>query len=159
VADKRWKDVERKTAAKLTEILSGVGNFTPVERIPLLGREGPDLTVNESGLVVNVKSRERILTRLMAPAGRLIYIGTEFVGFRLDHLHECNRLDYCATTPWPMLTEWYCHMDKWTKQFQSEGISSIFLHRPRMPIGLTTVVIHHHDLRRLQCNLNPQTVR
>jgi hypothetical protein len=158
VGDKRWKDVERKEAAKLNEILSGIGNFTPVERIPLLGREGPDLTVNESKLVINVKSRERILTRLMAPAGRLIYIG-DLVGFRLEHLPVINFLAACTTDPWAPLTEWYCHMDKWTKQFQPDGISSIFLHRPRMPIGLTTVVIHINDFWRLQCQIFPRTIR
>jgi hypothetical protein len=34
----RWKNVERKVAAQLNALLSDVGDFSPIERIPLLGR-------------------------------------------------------------------------------------------------------------------------
>jgi hypothetical protein len=64
MTDKRWKAVERFVAAEFNSVLSGIGNYSSIERIPLLGREGPDLTVNELGLVINVKSRSRIPERL-----------------------------------------------------------------------------------------------
>ena len=159
MSDKRWKSVERSTAAYLTRILSDTRNMSPVERIPLLGREGPDLTINETLLVINVKSRKRIPVRLMAPAKTLLWSG-DLVGFRLDHLLEFTSCDMGTkiTDPWKQLDEWYAHMDQWTRQFQADGISAIFLHRPRMPIGLTTVVIHHNDFRRLACQLKTPTL-
>ena len=149
----RWKDVERKVAAKLNDGLSGVGKFKPIERIPLLGREGPDLTVNETGLVINVKSRECIPPRLFPISGRILNIGY-YSCFRLEDL--CKLPDMAidgGTEPWKRLTDWYERMDQWTQEFQPKGITCIVIHRPRMPIGHAGVVIHHTDIWRLSCQI------
>ena len=156
--DKRWKQVERGAAAELNHILSGVGNFTLVERIPLLGREGPDLTINETRLVINVKSRQIIPDRLFPASFQLLPIG-DLVCFRMEDLPLVSR--YGASTPtrpWKQLQDWYDRMDKWTRECQPDGISAIFLHRPRMPYGRMGIAIHHEHLRRLSCNLNRTTL-
>ena len=155
MTDKRWKQVERGAAQELNRVLSGIGKFTPVERIPLLGREGPDLTVNETGLVINVKSRKAIPDRLFPGSNQLLFIG-RLVVFRLEDLKRCRTawMEIPTTDPWKRLQDWYDLMDCWTQEFQPDGISAIFLHRPRMPYGNMGVVIHHEHLRRLSCNLN-----
>jgi hypothetical protein len=176
--DKRWKSVERHVATELNCILSDVGNhFSPIERIPILGREGPDLTINETGLVINVKSRKVIPDRLFPNSFQLLRIG-DLVCFRLDHIRTAHLFEAGASVSrWEQLSDWYDLMDAWTQQlktiqttttimrnsrmpvekwtstFKENCISAIFLHRPRMPIGHCGVVIHFDNLRRLSCNL------
>src|SRR5512139_3927572 len=52
----RPRRVEREVASLLSDFFRSIG-CSPVERIPVLGRTGPDMTINEVGLVVDVKSR------------------------------------------------------------------------------------------------------
>ena len=154
MSDKRWKAVERATAAALNAVLSDVGNFTPIERIPLLGREGPDLTINEVGLVINVKSRAIIPPRLFPQAKQLLHI-SDLVCFRMEDLCRVSSFPIlaAATPSWKKLKDWWEFMDKWTKEFQPDGITAILIHRPRMPIGHMGIAIHFKDLRRLQCQI------
>lgn len=159
MTDKRWKAVERFIAAELNTVLSGIGNYSSIERIPLLGREGPDLTVNELGLVINVKSRTRIPERLFPKKAQTMFIG-DYLVFRLEELHRaaCARpftamLPENATPSWKQLKDWYELMDKWTQEFKPEGITSIVIHRPRMPYGHAGVVIKISDLGRLTCRI------
>jgi hypothetical protein len=153
--NKRWKSVERGAAEELNRILSCVGKFTPVERIPLLGREGPDLTVNETRLVINVKSRQKIHPRLLPEPFQLLFCG-DLVIFRLAELSCVNTflMEPAAVDGSKILRDWYDRMDRWTQEFQPDGISAIFLHRPRVPYGSMGVAIHFNNLRRLSCNLN-----
>ena len=154
MTDKRWKAVEHGMATAFTKVLSDVG-MSPIERIPLLGREGPDLTVNESGLVINVKSRKCIPDRLLAPKNTYLFIG-DLVAFRLAEmfpLTDFHDRSAAKMIPWKQLQDWYAHMDKWTKEFQAGGISAIVLHHSKMPYGIATVVIHQNDFWSLQCNL------
>jgi hypothetical protein len=185
MTDKRWKAVERGVAAELNQVLSGIGNYSPIERIPLLGRDGPDLTMNESGLVINVKSRQAILDRLFPKERHIITIGGAYICFRLKDLpaiiakQGCFHYDY--TDEWVQLSAWYATMNLWTEgirngmstttimrhsqmpvkawtnAFKSNCISAIILHRPRMPYGNCGVVIHYENLRRLSCNLTRTT--
>jgi hypothetical protein len=183
MADKRWKAVERGVAEELNRVLSGVGNFSPVERIPLLGRDGPDLTMNETGLVINVKSRQNISGKLFPRSNEMLYVG-DLVCLRMTDL--CKLMDYYnarrtmtknTVDPVKHLQDWYDTMEEWTqqlknghstttimrhsqmsveawtKEFKSNCISAIILHRPRMPYGNCGVVIHYENLRRLSCNL------
>lgn len=81
----RWKFAERKIADELNRQFSDIGKFKTIERIPLLGREGPDLTVNESGLVINVKSRLEISRTLFPRPSQMLFSG-DLVIFRLSDL-------------------------------------------------------------------------
>jgi hypothetical protein len=155
----RWKAAERTIAGELNKQFSDIGKFGPMERIPLLGREGPDLTVNESGLVVNVKSRLEISRSLFPRPSQMFFCG-DLVIFRLA---EIGCLHSALMDPLPidssrMLMDWWELMEKWTKANEPErGISAIILHRPRLPYGDAAVVIHFNDLRRLQCQIKTQT--
>ena len=178
MTDKRWKAVERSVAEELNRILSGVGNFSSIERIPLLGRDGPDLTMNEAGLVINVKSRKTIHPRLFPSPFELLYCDS-LVIFAISELTKVNaslmepvKIDGSRT-----LQGWYDQMEtwtnnlkqgmtsttiirhstmpveKWTDDFKQNCISAIILHRPRMPFGKCAVAIDFNNLRRLSCNL------
>jgi hypothetical protein len=150
----RWKDVERKVAVGLNAIYSDVGKST-VGRLPVNGREGPDLSVNEVGLVVNVKSRQIVHPRLFPEPKQLLTIG-DLVCFRLEDLARMNELvNNAETEPLKALVDWYWFMDKWTREFKPDGITCIIIHRPGMPIGKCGIVIHFNDLKRLSCQLQP----
>ncbi|MGE5375916.1 MAG: hypothetical protein ACM3XO_12735 [Bacteroidota bacterium] len=152
----RWKAVERGAAAQLNSALSDVGKYSPIERIPILGRTGPDLTVNETGLVIDVKSRGRIPKRLFPTSGHIHMIGS-MACFRLEDLSQVPEMPICASTPsWKDLTGWWTHMDEWTRDHEPRGITTILIHRPRMPIGHIGIVLHIKDLRRLSCQLKTQ---
>lgn len=148
MAGSRWKSVERETAYLITSLVSDIG-MSAVSRIPILGREGPDITINELELVVNVKSRLKIPKWIYAPDDKFFHYG-DLVGFRLKHLMKLTTLSASEDCRcWKQLTDWYDHMEQWTKDEHPTGITAIFLHRPRMPIGNMTVVIHQKHLRRL----------
>lgn len=153
-----WKRVERMAAQELNNRLSGVGKFTPIERIPVNGREGPDLTINETGLVINVKSRQKIHPRLLPEPFQLLFCG-DLVIFRLEDITCVNTflMEPVPVDASKMLLDWYEKMDSWRKQHHPGGISAIFLHRPQMPYGNMGVAIHFDNLRRLQCNLKAVT--
>jgi hypothetical protein len=154
MTNSRWKGVERAAAIELNHILSDIGKFEPIERIPINGREGPDLTVNETGLVINVKSRKCIPDRLFPKPYQLLQFGN-LVGFHAEQLYLAPQFEVTANLPsWKMLQDWYDRMESWTLTNQPDGISAILLHKPRMPYGNMAVVVHYDNLRRLQCNLN-----
>ena len=150
--DKRWKSVERKVAKYLTSISAGLG-YKPIERIAINGREGPDLTINEFGLVVNVKSRKVIPDRLFAKDGQGVACGG-LVGWRMKDLRDGKQFLASETPGWKMLFDWYDLMDQWTKEFAMKQITAIILHRPNMPIGHSTLIIHRSNTRRLYDKLN-----
>ena len=143
----RFKDVEKEISKCLTAMFSDVGK-SPVDRIPILGRTGPDITINEVGLVIDVKSRRIIPNYMFAPANTVLYLGN-FVGFRLDDLLKINRLDHSEIKSMSNeVLKWWNHMDEWTQKFHP-GITAIILHHYRMPLGQSTVIIHQKDRSEL----------
>jgi hypothetical protein len=145
----RWKNVERRVAAFLSEKLSDVGEF---QRIPILGREGPDLTVNESGLVINVKSRKVIPDRFMPRLGSLFGVG-DLVCFSISAIHVAGSFNFTEDLkPWKKLQLWYDRMEEWTATQPGTLTSCIILHKPHMPIGKSGVVIHKNHLERIIWN-------
>ncbi len=148
----RPRGVENKVAEALSLFFVQVG-MTPVERIPILGREGPDITTNELGLVIDVKSRlevpQTIFFPLVGPFSFDWYLCVRLAC--LDTLfddREGAMLDFTSK----IVDKWYAHMEEWTAKENPTGISALVLHRPKMPIGDAVVVIHHNDRRRLQDN-------
>ncbi len=144
----RPRSVEREVAAFLTQLLSDAGN--PIERIPVLGRTGPDLTYHPPlRLIVDVKSRLKVPASHLA--GTCCPFETEdgLYGIRLE---ELLYLPVFGTTDHPAsktVTDWWKHMDAWTKANEPTGISALILHRPRMPIGHATVIINSSDRSEL----------
>lgn len=152
----RPRSVERNVAKYLSNIFFDVGK-SPVERVPTTGRTGPDVTINEIGLVIDVKSRKSIPSHMFAPESTILDYG-EFCGFRLEDMLLClkNTRDFSSIiwAPFPrkkmanVVLKWWNHMDEWTQKFHP-GITTIILHRSRMPIGHSTVIIKSEDRSKL----------
>jgi hypothetical protein len=147
----RPRSVERKVAQYLSRVFSDIGK-SPVERIPVLGRTGPDITCNEVGLVIDVKSRLQVPKSSLPAQGHIIRFTNDLIVFRLMDIQNLPSLAEGRPVDAPAsVMEWYSHMDKWTQEHKPGGITALVLHRPRMPIGNSGVVINYSD-RSLLCH-------
>lgn len=147
----RPRSVERQVASHLSEMSLSLG-CSKVERIPILGREGPDITTNELGLVIDVKSR------LACPGGYFWsrpLIHGDLVAIELDTLLGLPEIEDPQPYKFSSITvnRWYDHMDEWTKEFMPSGISALVLHKPKMPIGKGQLLFHVSNLEVLKCRL------
>ena len=127
----------------LSELFS-TSERKPVFRIPILGREGPDITINEIGLVIDVKSRKVIPDYMFSMENTVLDFG-DYIGFRLEDLLKIEagmRLDKAKMAN--IVIKWWNHMNDWTVKFHP-GITTIVLHHPHMPIGHATVIINQKD--------------
>ncbi len=142
---------EREVAALLSSHFTKLG-MDPVERIPVLGRTGPDISINQMGMVIDVKSRKEVPSMSRLRKGELVAFGTTLIGIRLDELPGLWETRPVATDIRPyskMIVDWYGHMDEWTKANYPDGVSALALRRPGMPFGETTIVIDLYDWRKL----------
>ena len=133
----RPRKIERLVAEHLSRAFSDVGS-SPVQRIPILGRTGPDITLNDKRLVVDVKSRLQCPRMMMAGKDELVCFhtdGLEIIGVRIGELplrrRTFNGLRHEISS---MAAEWLSHMEAWTRTDEPDGISAIILHIPGMPV-------------------------
>lgn len=146
----RPRSVENRVAEAMSLHYRELG-LKDVERIPVLGRTGPDLTINEMKLVVDVKSRKEISKVIFFPLNWSFSFDS-MVGVRLANLpllwsEMCPAvpLDFRSKT----IQDYLAHMEEWTHESEPDGISCIVLHRPEMPIGGAVAVIYSNSRRRL----------
>ena len=149
----RPRRVEREVARILNELFSVVGK-SPVERIPVLGRTGPDISINESGLVIDVKSRKSVPKLILCGQGQIIRMG-DLIGFRMSDMMALLKME--TVSPGEVkqsiiVQRWFDHMDEWTKVKRVGGITALVLHKSgtRMPIGNSTVIIKENE-RKILC--------
>lgn len=147
----RPRSVERKVAAFLSRYFVQLG-LSPVERIPVLGRSGPDITINEWGLVIDVKSRLEVPRTPFTPHPIIAFDDEEhLIGVRLKDLPflledtQAQLIDFSSV----LVRRWYLHMDEWTRANCPEGIPALVLHRPKMPIGAALLILSNENTRRL----------
>jgi hypothetical protein len=153
----RPRSVENRIAEALNVHFARLG-MTPVERIPVLGRTGPDLSINEMKLVVDVKSRIEVPKAIFFPLAecfrfdgmlgvRVVNLNALWDDFRLDEptYRLPATLDYSSKT----VRDYLSHMDEWTREHCPDGVSCVVLHRPEMPIGSSVAIIQNHSRRRL----------
>ena len=133
----RPRRAEREIAQILSEKFVQYG-FDPVERIPILGRTGPDISLNEFGLVVDVKSRIEV------PKGYIVETATLFGDLIGIPVSEMDGLDQPAASGPTSKTvqRWFWHMDRWRVQHVPLGITALVLHRPKLPFGKSILIIH-----------------
>lgn len=146
----RPRSVENRVADALSKQFAQI-HCAAVERIPVLGRAGPDITLNELNLVVDVKSRVEIPKALFFPLLHPFAFDA-MTGARLKNLDAL----WCESAPLGCLDfsskivrEYLAHMEEWTRANRPEGISCVVLHRPEMPIGESVALIYSSDRRRL----------
>ena len=108
---------EREITRHLNMFFIEMG-LSEVERIPVLGRTGPDISINEMKWVVDAKSRKSVPLCMLAGEDELVF-GDGMVVVRrwLDHMHE------------------------WTIKHCTNGISVIALRRPGQRVDTTTIII------------------
>ena len=147
----RPRRAEREVASLLSESFHLLG-LSPVFRIPVLGRTGPDLTINEFGLVIDVKSRLEVPVSCIADC----LLGfSDFGSAAKDYLIAAplDRLAELAHDYYPVLyhsprktvEDYYAHMKEWVDREYPSGIAAIVLHRPKLPFGKAMLVISNHD--------------
>jgi hypothetical protein len=144
---KRWKDVEVNVALVLSGLFSDVGH-KPVKRIPILGRTGPDLTYNDIQLIVDVKSRMEVPISSLAMKGKELRAGN-MTGFQLQDLLNLSNLSPFTAKPSVLVATWLGHMHEWATKYTPTGITCVILHRPKMPIGESTVIIYSTERNTL----------
>ena len=150
-------------AEHLSAFFAGIG-LPAVERVPVIGRTGPDIEINEFGLIVDVKSR------LSVPAASFpgTAINDDLAWTTLDNLEvfACTLLhDVSGAGKSKMANDWLDHMHKWTEEKYQEwrkkhgeakypelGISGIVLHKAakknkaKMPVGQAVFIMYRKDL-------------
>jgi hypothetical protein len=142
----RPRCVEREVAELLSNIYSKHG-YSPVKRIPILGRTGPDIEINETNLVVDAKSRIAVPQSHMLGRGERGIFG-DYLGVRLC---ELDRRDFKSRIIRPSLLawDWLMHMDEWRRMYLPNGISAVVLHRPKTRIANATFIIKTEDWSKL----------
>lgn len=150
----RPRRAENQIADHLSQFFTH-NSLSPIERIPVLGRTGPDLTINESGLIADVKSRQACPKSTFSAVKRTGKArNKQHTAFQLDQLQECF-IDNPDTQYMPLryskvVDDWLSHMDEWTKEFSPWGISGIILHTPQLPYGQSVLIIARSDVRTLR---------
>ena len=145
----RPRRIENRVADWVTRLSASKG-YGLVERKPVIGRTGPDLTINELGLVVDVKSRLEVPKSVFLKPSETLEMG-DTVGVRLDSLgllfvpytHRMYR-------PYSVLVRrWLEHMDEWRQEHYPEGVAALVLHRPGRHVGTSTVIIYADEREKL----------
>ena len=78
----RPRSVENRVANMLNDVFAAMD--CSVQRIPVLGRSGPDISLNELQLVVDVKSRLEVPKALFFPLAHPFQFGSpKITGVRL----------------------------------------------------------------------------
>jgi hypothetical protein len=138
----------------LTSIFSDVG-MAAVERIPILGRTGPDITLNEAKFVIDVKSRLSVPDGIFPGKSEIPCMFanglTSFSFKNLRNLSTDKRHSFHLPKKqeFKSVAAWYSHMHEWTLEHESEGITMLVLHKPGMPIGRSCIIISTKDWSKL----------
>ena len=152
----RPRAVENRVANALSALFVQIGAL-PVERIPVLGRTGPDITLNELKLVVDVKSRlecpKSYFCSRIAEDELHFIIPLRLIPQFLKQETEPFRLSFTST----LVRRYWEHMDAWTRANEPDGISAIMMHRPKMPVGRAVLILSKNDTRRLISRWKPQS--
>ncbi len=137
----RPRAAEREIGRYLSNLTSALG-MDEFERIPILGRTGPDLTINQSMLVIDIKSR------LECPKRYFVDTPTAFKELIALPLHQILTFDgmyiekdYSSK----MVQSYWSHMDEWTQKKEPDGISAIILHRPHLAYKNSVIIFHTKD--------------
>ena len=159
------KSRPRRAENRIAEILSDFfveQGLSPIDRIPVLGRTGPDLTVNESGLVVDVKSRQSCPKKTFQAVSHTGKAHNKtHNAFQLQYLEECLLMNEHVYSPLPyskMVDDWLKHMDEWTADNAPSGISALVVHRPQMPYGESVLILKSSDVGKLRQRLTNNNV-
>jgi len=146
----RPRSVENEVAKYLSRKFAAL-ELDPVERVPVLGRAGPDVSVNQSRLAIDVKSRLEVPKFMWHPKGAAQWgIQEPLVAVRLCEFEKLfGEIKPVSIIPPKTVRGYMEHMAAWSE----EHIPAIVLHRPRMWIANAIFVIREVDIERLRNNI------
>ena len=102
----RPRKAENRIADELNKWFTKYG-LSSIERIPVLGRAGPDYTKNELNLNLDAKSRKSIPKSYKITTPEILYFG-DYWGLRLCDLD--GGVIYRAVEPSKPIVRWIKHM-------------------------------------------------
>jgi hypothetical protein len=148
---------ENAVAKFLTEKSELVG-ASPIERKPCTGRTGPDVSINELGLIVDVKSRGEVPNCIFYD--ELVTFGS-YIAVPLDKFELLIDGEPREVPVKSKIVDGYFnHMDEWTTDHSPNGITCVILHKSgasgvmrgkaKMPYGKSMVIISTQSRRRLK---------
>jgi len=142
----RPRRAENEVAARLTAFFVSI-NLGPVERVPVTGRTGPDISINEIGLVVDVKSRLEVPKAVFeVEPGRVMRMQNHYI-MRLSDLGLLLEYDlpFQVSNKYSrMVGRWFAHMQSWRRVHQPNGFTALVLHRPGMKYDDAVLVVQHY---------------
>jgi hypothetical protein len=155
----RPRRVEREIAKYISEMFLKELDLPSVQRIPVLGREGPDMEIWPFfNVAADVKSRKsNPVGYKLEPdeIGNWYKTGlphVEHVGVRLESMHLLFGIENMPVRdrrPSKTVYGWLCHMRDWCEEEEGFSIPAIILHWPQHPIKHSTVLIFREDRRYL----------
>lgn len=147
----RPRSVENRVADELNKFFEQ-SNLSSVERIPVLGRAGPDITWNELQLIVDVKSRLSNPKMCKITRRHAVIFDSDMasVGVRLKDIDLLFMRSIPTVTRKSSKTvnDWLAHMDDWTIKNHEEvpyGVSAIVLHWPNTYVENSTLLIYKEE--------------
>jgi hypothetical protein len=149
----RPRRAENEVAKRLTAFFVSV-NMDPVERLPVIGRTGPDITMNELGLAVDVKSRLEVPKAVfeVEPGSVMRMQGYYLMRLAdLELLLEYNLPFQVSHKYSRMVGRWFTHMQSWRRVHQPNGFTALVLHRPRMKYDDAVLVVRRY--KKIQVRL------
>lgn len=145
----RPRGAENRIVDVLNELFKNYG-YAKVERIPVLGRTGPDISINETKLVLDVKSRKSCPISMMHQF--FVIYPNGLCTIPVSRLPELIRyrpqpsIDESSVT----VEKWIIHMDDWTKENEPDGLSGIVLHKPGLDFDKAVLVFYEKDIERFR---------
>jgi hypothetical protein len=143
----------RRVEQKIAEIISAFSSlygYSEVRRIPVLGREGPDIETNELGLVIDVKSRLEVPKLFLLSPGEFAAYPSGLIAVRLDEIELLSTSKpNIERTGSVIVQRWFDHMHAWKVDNQPDGITALVLHRPGRDYAASALVIHSNERNEL----------
>jgi len=149
----RPRRAENEVAKRLTAFFVNI-NMDPVERLPVIGRTGPDISMNQLGLAVDVKSRLEVPKSVFeVEPGRVMKMQTYAI-MRLADVELLASYDLSFQVSYKyskMVRRWFVHMDRWRREHRENGFTALVLHKPKMKYDDAVLVVQRY--KKLQARL------
>lgn len=144
----RPRGAENRIVDVLNELFERHG-YAKVERIPVLGRTGPDISINETKMVIDVKSRKSCPISMMHQF--FVYYSDGLCTIPVSRIPELIRYSPQPANSYSVTVKnWLDHMDEWTKENEPDGLSGIVLHKPGLDFDKAVLVFYETDIERFR---------
>ena len=136
----RPRHAERRIAEILTLFFAS-RNLDPVERVPVIGRTGPDLSLNQCKLVCDVKSRLSVPISYIQDVP-MLHDGLVCIPLVLLPGFDGSSITVSDARKSKTVEDFYLHMLEWTQKKVPDGITALVLHKPGLKFDKAQFVLH-----------------